>query len=43
MKKYKCPNCKRETEVEGDMISVLCGCGYYMVEQLKEKDDMPEM
>ncbi len=34
MKKFKCPNCKRETEVEGNMIMVICGCGYEMIEQV---------
>ena len=33
MKKFKCPNCHREVEVNGDIISALCGCGYSMVEQ----------
>ena len=40
MKKFKCPNCKRETEVLGDMIMVMCGCGYKMIEQMpNEKDE----
>ncbi len=39
MKKFKCPNCKKETEVNGDTITVLCGCGYYMVEQISGGED----
>lgn len=30
--KYKCPNCKRETEYEKPRIIVLCGYGYEMEE-----------
>ena len=42
MKKYKCPNCNRESEVKGDVIMVYCGCGYEMklVERINE-DDYP--
>lgn len=32
MKKYKCPNCKREIEVEGEKVLVMCFCGYEMYE-----------
>jgi len=32
MKKFKCPNCARECEVEGDIIMIQCGCGYKMNE-----------
>ena len=28
MKKAKCDNCKKEIEVENDVIMVVCGCGY---------------
>ncbi len=30
MIKYKCPNCKRETEQEQKKVIVMCGCGYTM-------------
>jgi len=37
MKKYKCPNCFREVEVKGDIVTVLCPCGYYCVEVKERK------
>ena len=33
MKKFKCPNCAQTAEVVGDTISIMCGCGYHMIEQ----------
>jgi len=37
IQKFKCPNCKRESEIEvnelnGVIIEALCPCGYYMEE-----------
>ncbi len=40
MKKFKCPNCARNTEVSGDTITVLCGCGYYMVEVPNKQENI---
>lgn len=40
MKKYKCPNCKREVEAEGDTIMIMCGCGYEMVEQIRDNGNI---
>ena len=37
MKKFKCFNCARNTEVMGDTVMVMCGCGYEMVEQIPDK------
>ena len=34
MRNYICPNCKKDVEVEGDIVTVMCGCGYYMIEQI---------
>ena len=33
MKKYKCPNCARESEVKKDIVMVVCPCGYNMSER----------
>jgi len=36
MKKWKCPNCKREKETKDDVIMSMCKCGYELKE-VKEK------
>jgi len=38
MKEYKCPNCKRTTKVLIDVVMIVCGCGYEMVEQVPKKN-----
>ena len=30
MTTYKCTNCKDEKQTEGEMILVMCPCGYFM-------------
>lgn len=32
MRILRCPNCHKELIVANDVVSVLCGCGYYYEE-----------
>ena len=38
MIKYKCPNCKRESESEEEQVLKLCPCGYEMI-PIKEMEE----
>lgn len=40
MKKFKCPNCHNEKEVDDNIIMVSCGCGYFMDEIIIPKNIM---
>ncbi len=39
MKQWFCPNCKRKTEKLDNVISIFCGCGHYMISEIKSKED----
>ena len=35
--KFKCENCKRETDLENNIVVYMCGCGY--TTELKKEGD----